>query len=151
MSIFKDFYLNVQLLSEEFPQAKIPTRGTKESAGLDFYTPIDITIQPNKDILVPLGIKLEMPAGYALVFLEKSGIATKKKLTVGAKVVDSDYRNIPHAHLINNSDETVTFTAGDKVVQGIITPVWLGDALKVESVNENTERGLGGFGSTGDR
>ena len=81
----------------------------------------------------------------------QSGIATKKKLTVGAKVVDSDYRNIPHAHLINNSDETVTFTAGDKVVQGIITPVWLGDALKVESVNENTERGLGGFGSTGDR
>jgi dUTP pyrophosphatase len=146
--MFKDFYLNIELLSEN---AKEPTRGTIESAGLDFYTPIDVVIPPKGDILIPLDIKIEMPSGYALIMKEKSGIAIKKKLDIGAALVDSDYRGNIHCHLFNNSESLVVFNKGDKVCQGIIVPVWIGHINVVENISTDTERGFGGFGSTGDK
>ncbi|MDD5651149.1 MAG: dUTP diphosphatase [Candidatus Nanoarchaeia archaeon] len=146
--MFKNFYLNIQLLSEN---AKMPTRGTKESAGLDFYTPINIIIEPRKDVLIPLDICVEMPQGYTLIMKEKSGIATKKKCDILACVIDSDYRGNVHAHLYNNSDHEVTFTKGDKICQGLVFPVWNGVPKLVNEVDVNTERKDGGFGSTGDK
>jgi len=138
--------LEIELVDEN---AKMPTRGTSESAGLDFYTPIDFTIFPKKDILIPLGLKMKFPKGWAMIFKEKSGIATNKKLDVGACVIDSDYTGIPHAHLINNSDNIVTFKAGEKIIQGILIQVWIGNAIEVKKIDNLTERGEGGFGSTG--
>lgn len=143
-----NFDLNVQLLSEN---AKEPIRGTKESAGIDFFTPIDIKIEPRKDILISLDLCVEIPKGYALIMKEKSGIATKKKLDIGGSVIDSDYRGSIHCHLFNNSDDTVFFNKGDKVCQGIIIPVWLGEVDIVDFINKNTERKDGGFGSTGEK
>jgi dUTP pyrophosphatase len=141
-----NFYLNVELVH---PDAKLPTRANSGDAGLDFYTPVDVLIHPRKDILIPLGLKTEFPEGYVLIFAEKSGIATKKKLDILAKVIDSGYRGIVHAHLYNNSDETVMFKAGEKVVQGIVLPCWGGQVTKVNSVTDNSTRGAGGFGSSG--
>lgn len=146
--IFDNFYLNIQLLSNN---ARIPTRGTKESAGLDFYTPIDVEIKPRSDILIPLDICIEMPMGFTLIMTEKSGIAFNKKLDILARTIDSDYRGSIHAHLVNNSDNTQYFNKGDKICQGIIIPVWLGKVNVVNFINKDTERGTGGFGHTGDR
>ena len=144
--MFKNFNLKIELVDHN---AKMPTRGTAESAGLDLYTPYALSIEPGTDILIPLGLKVEFPKGFAMVVVEKSGIATKKKMDLGAKLIDSDYRGICHVHLFNNGSDVVTFDAGDKVAQAIIVPVWTGQPIEVDSVNSDTERGAGGFGSTG--
>jgi dUTP pyrophosphatase len=145
--MFEDFYLKVQLLSEN---AKVPTRATKGDAGLDLYTPIDIQINPNSDVLIPLDIRLEFPEGYAFIVKEKSGIATKKKLDIGANLVDANYRGSVHVHLFNNSNEIVSFKKGDKIAQGIIVPIWDGQPIQVREISIETERSVGGFGSTGE-
>lgn len=144
--VFKEFYLNVELCS---PNAKMPTRACDSDAGLDLYTPEDIVVPARGEILIPLDIKVEFPAGYAMIVKEKSGVATKKKLDVGAAVIDAGYRGICHVHLFNNSSYDQSFKAGEKVAQAVIVPIWDGQPNKVEKVNENTVRGAGAFGSTG--
>ena len=121
--VFGGFYLNIEL---DHPLAKLPERAIDSDAGMDVYTPESVTIDPRADVCIPLGWKCEFPKGFALIFWEKSGIATKKKLDIGAAVVDAGSRGIVHCHLFNNSDETVTFNPGDKVGQFIILPVWHG-------------------------
>jgi dUTP pyrophosphatase len=148
-NIFKDFYLNVELVNK---YAKLPIRGTEESGGLDFFSPIDFSIPPEKDFLLPLGLKVEFPKGFALIMKEKSGIATKKKISILANLIDSDYRGIVHAHLHNTSPtEVAIFSEGDKVCQGIVVPLWIGLPEQVDHISEDTERGTGGFGSTDKR
>lgn len=134
---------------------KDPVRGHETDAGIDFFVPNNfeaITLKPGEDIKIPSGIKLIVPRGYALIFKEKSGIALNRKLTVGACVVDSDYRGEVNLHLFNNGTEPTTIEAGDKIVQGVIVPVLLSTPIEIteEEYNSNiTERGEGGFGSTG--
>ncbi len=143
--MFEDFNLEIELIHKN---AKMPTRANFGDAGLDFYTPEDIKIKPRSDVLIPLGLKTRFPEGYVLIFKEKSGISVKKKLDIGACVIDSGYRNIVHAHLFNNSDEEVEFKTGDKVIQGLIMPVWAGLPIKVNKIEDITQRNQGGFGST---
>jgi dUTP pyrophosphatase len=145
--MFKDFYLKVELLSED---AKMPIRAHPGDAGLDFYTPKEISIFPRSDILIPLDLRIEMPRGYALIIQEKSGVSTKKKTNLGAKVIDADYRGNCHVHLFNHSDSIIHFNKGDKVAQGVVFPIWDGQPIQVESISANTLRGSGGFGSTGE-
>ena len=140
--------LKVKLLSEN---AKMPTRGSEGSSGLDVYTPIDVTIPPRGDVLIPLDLTFEIPFGWDLSVYNKSGIATKKKLDKGAELIDSDYRGNCHIHFFNNSDETVNFNKGDKISQLVMREVWMGDIVQVNEVDMNTSRGTGGFGSTGSR
>ena len=136
---------------------KSPTRGTVQSAGIDFYVPEDFvsqTIKPEGDILIPSGIRVRVPQGYALIAFNKSGISTKKKLIAGACVVDEDYTGEVHLHLINAGNGTVTINPGDKILQFILLPVNYADTMELthdeyESHGE-TERGSGGFGSTGN-
>ena len=110
---------------------KTPVRGTPLSAGLDFFVPNDFPgthyLIPGDAINIPSGIKVKVPHGYALVFMNKSGVAVKKGLQIGACVVDEDY-------------------------QGEVIPVdYAGvDVVPEEDLfEEETERGEGGFGSTG--
>lgn len=136
---------------------KTPTRGTIGSAGIDFYVPNDYPnslrrIEPNEAFFIPSGIKANVPEGYALIAFNKSGVALKKGLTVGACVVDSDYQGEIHLHLINTSYKAVTIEPGEKLTQFLLIPV---DHCSVEVVDETdlfvneSERGTGGFGSTG--
>lgn len=139
--------LKVKLLSKN---AKIPTRGTSGSSGLDVYTPVDIDIYPRKDVLIPLDLAFEIPFGWDLSVYNKSGIATKKKLDKGAELIDSDYRGNCHIHFFNNSDEIIHFNKGDKISQLVMREVWMGELELVDEL-DNTVRGEGGFGSTGDK
>ena len=136
---------------------KTPTRGTNGSAGIDFYVPDDYppnlcTIEPGDRFFIPSGIKANVPDGFALIAMNKSGVAMKKGLMVGACVVDSDYQGEIHLHLINASNKIVTIEPGDKLTQFLLVPV---NHCLVEVVNEGdlfaeeTTRGSGGFGSTG--
>lgn len=140
---------------------KTPVRGTGKSAGLDFFIPEPSSIGdaeawsigPGESALIPSGIKAQVPKGFALIAFNKSGISTKKGLAVGACVVDEDYQGEIHIHLMNTSNKTVILTSGEKVVQFILLPVFY-DAIEVvdekELFPESTERGEGGFGSTGN-
>ena len=136
---------------------KTPTRGTTGSAGIDFYIPDDYppnlcTIEPGGRFFIPSGIKANVPDGFALIAMNKSGVSMKKGLMVGACVVDSDYQGEIHLHLINASNKPATIEPGDKLVQFLLVPV---NHCAVELVDvdelfeEETTRGSGGFGSTG--
>lgn len=146
--MFEDFYLNVELCSET---AKIPTRANKGDSGLDLYTPEAFEILPNSDKLICLDIRVEFPMGYSMIIKEKSGIATKKKLDIGACVIDAQYRGLVHVHLFNNDPMgLVSFKAGEKIAQAIIVPVWDGTPMEVDKIHRLTDRGENGFGSTGN-
>ena len=134
---------------------KSPVRANPTDAGIDFFVPEDfgsVTLKPGEDVLIDSGIKVMAPKGYALIFKEKSGVALKKKLTVGAAVVDSDYRGVVHFHLFNNGTEDQTINAGDKIIQGLVVPIMLCGLEEIsneEYDKDITVRGDGGFGSTG--
>lgn len=133
--------------------ARLPERGTKLSSGIDFFSPTKYIIGAHKDVLIPLDLKCILPKGYDLVVHDKSGVSTKKKLKVGAKVIDNDYRGIIHVHLFNLSDNDVVINAGDKIAQGILRKVEFAKVIEVPSgtIVNDTERGSGGFGSTGSK
>lgn len=131
--------------------AIIPQRGTPKSSGIDFFSPVSVVIKARQDALIPLALKCILPRGYDLVVHDKSGVSTKKKLKVGAKVIDNDYRGIIHVHLFNLSDQDVMVVPGDKIAQGILRKVEYADCIEVDegTITDDTQRGSGGFGSTG--
>ena len=148
--------------STELAYANLPTSGTAGSAGIDFYVPLNLhplaedsqvfKIPANQSILIPSGIKAKVPEGYALIAMNKSGIATKKKLIVGACVIDSDYQGEIHIHLISQNDKDVELNTGEKIVQFLLVPVEhcsIKEVPEKELFDSKTERGEGGFGSTG--
>ena len=104
---------------------KTPTRGTKHSAGIDFYVPDDfegIEVSPGQKAFIPSGIKVNVPAGHALIAFNKSGVALKKSLFVGACVVDEDYQGEIHLHVVNVGDKTTMISPGEKLVQLVLLP-----------------------------
>jgi dUTP pyrophosphatase len=132
---------------------KTPQRGTQGSAGIDFFVPNDYiaqTLKNGESALIPSGIKAQIPKGYALIAFSKSGVATKKQLAIGACVVDEDYTGEIHLHVYNWSNTETTIQPGEKLVQFILTPVLYAEIEVCEELEfEQTERGEGGFGSTG--
>jgi len=143
---FEDFKLEIELIHKN---AKLPTRANSSDAGLDVYSPVDVIIYPKKDTLIPLGWRCSLPEGYYLLMLNKSGRAVNNKLMVGAQVIDSGYRGIVHCHLFNHGTKEVIIKSGEKISQMVVQQVWSGKPIQVENININTERGEGGFGSSG--
>lgn len=133
---------------------KTPEIGTQGSAGIDFFIPNDFEptiLEPQHDIKINLGIVTEFEEGLALIAHNKSGVATKMKLVVGACVIDSDYRGDIHAHLINTGTEPVKLEPGMKIVQFILQPYVKPEITELDYMPGDTERGAGGFGSTGTK
>ena len=152
---------------------KSPSRGTAQSAGIDFYIPNDfnggqsLSIPPGGRVLIPSGIKVSLPTGYALIAFNKSGVASKTGLIVGACVVDEDYQGEIHLNMINTNQPSevfsdngaytmntgyITINPGDKLTQFVLLPVNYVDPTETtleELHPSTTERGAGGFGSTG--
>lgn len=136
---------------------KLPARGTERSAGLDFYIPNDFEsfwLSPGNSSVIPSGIVAEIPEGYMLKMCNKSGVCTRDLLVVGAEIIDEDYQGEIHLHVINVGRGTVVLHPGMKLVQGILIPVLYGGVEEVEFRDQlftgrQSERGSGGFGSTG--
>lgn len=142
---------------EKIKEVKNPTRGTKKSAGIDFYVPDyygEIEIGPQKSINIESGIRVEVPKGFALIAFNKSGVALKKGLQVGACVVDEDYQGEIHLHLINISSKPTKISGGEKLIQFILVKIGYHDVQEVKKgklYKVKSERGEGGFGSTGTK
>jgi dUTP pyrophosphatase len=138
---------------------KSPNRGTSHSAGIDLFVPNDfdrVTLNPGQRINIPSGIKMNVPENHALVAFNKSGVATKKGLVVGACVIDSDYTGEIGLHVINSGVDSVTIEPGDKLLQVLLLPIHMVELEECHSaeevfMNKQTERGEGGYGSTGDK
>ena len=132
-------------------RAIIPEYKTPGSAGADLYAVLDepITIRPFERVLINTGFAVELPIGYQLQVCPRSGLALKNGLTVlnSPGVVDSDYRNSIGVILVNLSLDPYTVKPGERVAQMVITKYE--NANFVEGELSETERGIGGFGSTG--
>jgi len=130
------------------PDAKLPTRAHVTDAGMDVYTIEEVVIPARGDAITGLGLASAFQGDYALLVFNKSGRATKLKLDKGAEVIDAGYTGEIHIHLFNHSDEIVVIEKGEKIAQLLLVKIWSGRPEEVDWVDE-TERGAGGFGSTG--
>lgn len=134
--------------------AKIPTRGSKFSAGYDLYaaTNKDIQIPPHSTVKIGTGLAMELPVGWFGAIFARSGIATKRGLRPANAVgiCDADYRNEYIVALHNDTSETMTVQAGERIAQLVILPYQDIDFKEVDKLHE-TDRGKGGFGSTGEK
>ena len=165
------------LLFSKTRSVKTPVRAHATDAGIDFFLPDEFTdadlehsrevtgtylmfdhsgksimIPPHGSLLISSGIRMIVPKGHALIFTNKSGVAAKKHLLVGSCCVDSDYRGETYISLINTSHREVFVSPGEKIVQGIIYEVGSHVPAEVDNIDKYsapTERGAGGFGSTG--
>ena len=134
------------------PNAVLPTYGSSEAAGADLYACLEaaVTIQPGEVYWVPTGIALEVPKGCAGLVYARSSLGAKRGLAPANKVgvVDSDYRGEVKVVLLNHSKEPQTLQPGERVAQFVITPVLQPAYVEVDDLTD-TDRGAGGFGSTG--
>ena len=132
--------------------AILPTFGSPEAAGADLYACLeqDVTIAPGETVFVPTGLAMELPRGYAGLIYARSGLACKRGLAPANKVgvVDSDYRGEFIVALHNHGTQAQTISTGERIAQLVVTPVLIPEYIEVESLSE-TQRGAGGFGSTG--
>lgn len=134
------------------PNATIPTYGSANAAGADLYACIDaaLTINPGETSLVPTGLAMALPEGYAGLIYARSGLASKKGLAPANKVgvIDSDYRGEVMVALHNHSKVPATIDPQERIAQLVITP-YITAAFDVVDELDDTARGEGGFGSTG--
>ncbi len=130
----------------------LPRYQTQGSAGMDLCANLveAVSIKPLQRILIPTGLFLELPAGFEAQVRPRSGLAFKKGITVlnAPGTIDSDYRGEIGVMLINLSEETTEIQDGERVAQLVITRHESIEWLEAEELNES-ERGAGGFGSTG--
>jgi dUTP pyrophosphatase len=143
--------LQVRKLS---PNAKLPTRGSKESAGYDLYSSSYVKIPARSHAVVPTEIAIKMPKipGFTTVGLIKSrsGFSAKKGTEHGAGVIDSDYTGSIGVVLHNHSNEYLVLEKHTRIAQLLILPVITPEVIEVKEI-EDTDRGDGGFGSTGTK
>lgn len=131
-----------------------PVYKTAGAAGADVcaFVGEPVVIQPKGRALVPTGLCFEIPDGYEIQVRPRSGLAFKNGLTVlnSPGTIDSDYRGELKVLLFNAGSEAVTVCSGDRIAQLVVAPVVRGIFVASETLSE-TERGTGGFGSTGTR
>ena len=134
------------------PNAVIPTYGSCDAAGADLYACLEkpLTIDPGETAFIPTGIALEVPSGCAGLIYARSGMACKRDLAPANKVgvIDSDYRGQIHVVLLNHGKTEQTIRHGERIAQFLITPVLTPAYVEAEELTD-TDRGAGGFGSTG--
>ena len=128
----------------------LPVYKTDGASGADLKSVERLDFKPFERKLVNTGIRISVPKGYEAQVRARSGLSAKKGLTLVNAVgtVDSDYTGIVYASMINLSDEIQTIEVGERIAQLVITPVEQASFVRVKTLDE-TERGEGGFGSTG--
>lgn len=133
--------------------AHLPQRATEGSAGIDLCALCeeDIVLAAGQRALVPTGLAIELPgAQYVALVFARSGLALREGLAManGVGVVDSDYRGEVAVPVINQSDKEIHIANGQRIAQMLVMPVELPQLVLVDELSD-TERGGGGFGSTG--
>ena len=143
--------IKIKLLND---LAKIPTQADIGSAGYDLYaaTDSDIQIPPHANVMIGTGIAMAIPLGYFGGIYARSGIASKRNLRPAncVGVIDASFRGEIKVALHNDSPETKTIQAGERIAQLVIQKHEIADFEEVNELDE-TERGVGGFGSTGEK
>lgn len=141
--------INVKKLNEA---ARLPFRATEGSAGADLYACLEapVTIEPGKRETIPAGIAIEIPPGYGGFVFPRSSVACKFGVSLPncVGVIDSDYRGELCVPVINHSNLPYTINGGDRIAQLVILPVENAEYEYSDELSD-TERGEGGFGSTG--
>ena len=138
--------MKIKLLTDT---ATAPTYATDGSAGLDLYADDDYSIPcAGEFAVVSTGISVEIDADKTGLVWPRSGMASKFGIDTGAGVIDSDYRGELKVLLFNHGDDTYRIKRGDRIAQLLIVPSYRPKIEIVDSLDE-TERGAGGFGSTG--
>jgi dUTP pyrophosphatase len=162
-------------------QVKKPNRANSTDAGVDFFVPEDlapedmdgkpsegsqlffmngslesILVGPGGRVLIPSGVHVRLEPGTALVLMNKSGVAAKEGLVIGSCVVDESYTGEIHLSLINTSPVFKIIEAGSKIAQGLILNVEQTKPTELDTLEElyegfESERGAGGFGSSGTK
>lgn len=156
---------------------KYPSKGHATDAGTDFFVPEftteflndlksksqnegleinenEIVLNHGDSVLIPSGIKVEIPFGYMGCFFNKSGVASKRGLLVGAQVVDTFYSGEVHINLHNSSNKAQKIKPNEKIVQLVLVPVLSAEPVLCEEealydwMHDDEKRGDGGFGST---
>lgn len=127
--------------------AKMPTRAHGTDAGLDLYSRETIVIFPGQSYCFDTGVHIEIPAGYVGMVKSKSGLNVKQGLT-SEGVIDAGYSGSIAVKLYNHGTECAFIEAGQKISQLVLLPIITPELILSESLDE-TERGSGGFGSTG--
>ena len=134
-------------------RAKMPTSGSQYAAGYDLYAAIKepITIYPGTCEKIGTGLAMEIPTGYFGAIFARSGLATKQGLRPAncVGVVDSDYRGEVIVALHNDSNEARQVQPDERIAQLVLMPYGVVEKFEVVDDLEDTDRGAGGFGSTG--
>lgn len=132
------------------PGARAPTYGTPGAAGFDLYSNEEIMVNPSQWVMVHTGVFVQLPEGHEMQIRSRSGMAARQGLIVhqGVGTIDEDYRGEIIVMLRNVGMDARTVRVGDRIAQGVVAKVERLESLVVEDLDE-TERGDGGFGSTG--
>lgn len=142
--------INIKVIAKD--GAKLPVYKTSGAAGADLCAFLEkpVTIECGKTAMIPTGLFFEIPEGYEVQVRPRSGLAAKNGVTVlnTPGTIDSDYRGEICVILINLGNQAFTVNNGDRIAQMLAAPVIQADFSLVQSLEE-TERGSGGFGSTG--
>lgn len=150
--------MKIQLPFSNDSDNKNPRYETDGASGFDLRANLkeSITLNFGERALIPTGLKFEIPKGFEIQVRPRSGLALKKGITVlnTPGTVDSDYRGDVGVILINLGQESVTINSGDRIAQGVLSHVNskpVVNMYEIDSVSKNTDRGSGGFGSTGNK
>ncbi|MBI1300020.1 MAG: dUTP diphosphatase [Alphaproteobacteria bacterium] len=134
---------------------QLPTYATKQSAGMDLTAALeeDLEIGPGERALIPTGLAIALPKGFEAQVRPRSGLAINHGVTVlnAPGTIDADYRGEIKVILINHGQEPFTVKRGMRIAQMVVDRYTHVDWTTVEELEENIERGEGGFGSTGQR
>ena len=141
--------IKVKRLSE---RAKLPERGTPGAAGADIRALLDgpVSIEPGQTVMLPTGLAFEIPEGYVGLVFARSSLGSKRGLAPANKVgvIDSDYRGEVKVALHNHSAQIQTIEPDERVAQFVVVPFLAAEYEEAQNLSY-TERGEGGFGSTG--
>ncbi|KAI9320695.1 dUTPase-like protein [Dichotomocladium elegans] len=129
-------------------KARLPTRGSSGAAGYDLYSAANVAIPAMGKAVIPTDLSLAIPQGCYGRVAPRSGLASKHFIDTGAGVIDEDYRGPLGVLLFNFSTEEYQVNEGDRIAQLILERIYTPEVIEVDEL-DNTERGAGGFGSTG--
>ena len=132
------------------PTLPLPTYARQDDAGLDLRAAETTTLEPGARALVPTGLAVAIPSGYAGFVLPRSGLALRHGLTLlnAPGLIDAGYRGEIKVLLINHDRASVTVARGERIAQLVLQPIERADLIEVHELPP-TDRGAGGFGSTG--